>query len=192
METPHPDDSFHVVVDMPFTVKEGRRWPRTTMATSQRQRSRMLGWGPEPGGGSAARGDSSSPGPRPGAVERLRADVASLFRETRDLHGCVDRQADLSSYDSLQSQLAGLRAELHGHAPHPEQQPHSYQAQFDQGLYGAPAYAAPMYAAPFYDQRAHQAPYRDPTPRFEKLRSPSPGYPPLPAAQPEPEGHGTS
>ncbi|KAE9175619.1 hypothetical protein PF004_g26328, partial [Phytophthora fragariae] len=64
--------------------------------------------------------------------------------------------------------------------------------QFDQGSYGAPAYAAPMYAAPSYDQRAYQAPYRDPTPRFEELRSSPLGHPPLPAAQPEPEGHGTS
>ncbi|KAE9291786.1 hypothetical protein PF001_g19003, partial [Phytophthora fragariae] len=110
-------------------------------------------------------GEAASRAGQPGAVERLRADVASLFRETRDLHGRVDRRADLSSYDSLRSQLAGLRAELHGHAPHPEQQPHSYQVQFDQGSYGAPAYAAPMYAAPSYDQRAYQAPYRDPTPR---------------------------
>ncbi|KAE9174139.1 hypothetical protein PF002_g29138, partial [Phytophthora fragariae] len=135
-------------------------------------------------------GEAASRAGQPGAVERLRADVASLFRETRDLHGRVDRRADLSSYDSLRSQLAGLRAELHGHAP--QQQPHSYQVQFDQGSYGAPAYAAPMYAAPSYDQRAYQAPYRDPTPRFEELRSSPLGHPPLPAAQPEPEGHGTS
>ncbi|KAE9189424.1 hypothetical protein PF002_g25046 [Phytophthora fragariae] len=135
-------------------------------------------------------GEAASRAGQPGAVERLRADVASLFRETRDLHGRVDRRADLSSYDSLRSQLAGLRAEFHGHAP--QQQPHSYQVQFDQGSYGAPAYAAPMYAAPSYDQRAYQAPYRDPTPRFEELRSSPLGHPPLPAAQPEPEGHGTS
>ncbi|EGZ11941.1 hypothetical protein PHYSODRAFT_250605 [Phytophthora sojae] len=128
-----------------------------------------------------------------GAVERLREDVASLYQETRSLHGRGDRRADLSSYDSLRNQLAGLRAELHGHAPYPEQQlPHSYQAQFGQGSYGAPAYAAPMYAAPSYDQRAYQAPYRDSTPRFEELRSSPPGHPPLPAGQPEPEGHGTS
>ncbi|KAE8999879.1 hypothetical protein PR002_g18331, partial [Phytophthora rubi] len=114
-------------------------------------------------------GEAASRAGQPGAVERLHAGVASLFRETRDLHGRVDRRADLSSYDSLRSQLAGLRAELHGHAP--QQQPHSYQVQFDQGSYGAPAYAAPMYAAPSYDQRAYQAPYRDPTPRFEELRS---------------------
>ncbi|KAE9175155.1 hypothetical protein PF004_g26470, partial [Phytophthora fragariae] len=114
-------------------------------------------------------GEAASRAGQPGAVEQLRADVASLFRETRDLHGRVDRRADLSSYDSLRNQLAGLRTELHGHAPQPEQQPHSYQVQFDQGSYGAPAYAAPMYAAPSYDQRAYQAPYRDPTPRFEEL-----------------------
>nr|KAE8925971.1 hypothetical protein PF009_g23830 [Phytophthora fragariae] len=137
-------------------------------------------------------GEAASRAGQPGAVEQLRADVASLFRETRDLHGRVDRRADLSSYDSLRNQLAGLRTELHGHAPQPEQQPHSYQVQFDQGSYGAPAYAAPMYAAPSYDQRAYQAPYRDPTPRFEELRSSPLGHPPLPAAQPEPEGHGTS
>ncbi|KAE9262105.1 hypothetical protein PF008_g32689, partial [Phytophthora fragariae] len=132
-------------------------------------------------------GEAASRAGQPGAVERLRADVASLFRETRDLHGRVDRRADLWSYDSLRSQLAGLRTELHGHAP--QQQPHSYQVQFDQGSYGAPAYAAPMYAAPSYDQRTYQAPYRDPTPRFED--SPL-GHPPLPAEQPEQEGHGTS
>ncbi|KAE9289884.1 hypothetical protein PR003_g25433 [Phytophthora rubi] len=137
--------------------------------------------------GVALGGEAASRAGQPGAVEQLRAYVASLFRETRDLHGRVDRRADLSSYDSLRNQLAGLRTELHGHAP--QQQPHSYQVQFDQGSYGAPAYAAPMYAAPSYDQRAYQAPYRDPTPRFEELRSSPLGHPPLPAAQPEPEGH---
>ncbi|EGZ20603.1 hypothetical protein PHYSODRAFT_259378 [Phytophthora sojae] len=138
-------------------------------------------------------GEAAARAGQPGAVERLREDVASLYQETRSLHGRVDRRADLSSYDSLRNQLAGLRAELHGHAPYPEQQqPHSYQAQFGQGSYGAPAYAAPMYAAPSYDQRAYQAPYRDSTPRFEEVRSSPPGHPPLPAGQPEPEGHGTS
>ncbi|EGZ07979.1 hypothetical protein PHYSODRAFT_339856 [Phytophthora sojae] len=140
-------------------------------------------------------GEAAARAGQPGAVERLREDVASLYQETRSLHGRVDRRADLSSYDSLRNHLAGLRAELHGHAPYPEQQqPHSYQAQFGQGSFGAPAYAyaAPMYAAPSYDQRAYQAPYRDPTPRFEELRSSPPGHPPLPAGQPEPEGHGTS
>ncbi|EGZ29429.1 hypothetical protein PHYSODRAFT_249285 [Phytophthora sojae] len=90
-------------------------------------------------------GEAAARAGQPGAVERLREDVASLYQEARSLHGRVDRRADLSSYDSLQNQLAGLRAELHGHAPYPEQQqPHSYQAQFGQGSYGAPAYAAPM------------------------------------------------
>ncbi|EGZ18282.1 hypothetical protein PHYSODRAFT_432448, partial [Phytophthora sojae] len=98
-------------------------------------------------------GEAAARAGQPGAVERLREDVASLYQEIRSLHGRVDRRADLSSYDSLRNQLARLRAELHGHAPYPEQQqPHSYQAQFGQGSYGAPAYAAPMYAAPSYDQ----------------------------------------
>ncbi|EGZ28659.1 hypothetical protein PHYSODRAFT_322298 [Phytophthora sojae] len=138
-------------------------------------------------------GEAAARAGQPGAVERLREDVASLYQETRSLHDRVDRRADLSANDSLRNQLAGLRAELHGHAPYPEQQqPHSYQAQFGQGSYGAPAYAAPMYAAPSYDQRAYQAPYLDSTPRFEELRSSPPGHPPLPAGQPEPEGHSTS
>ncbi|EGZ30376.1 hypothetical protein PHYSODRAFT_323774 [Phytophthora sojae] len=199
MEPPLPDVSFHVVVDLTITIKEGRWWPRTAMATSLRRRSQEIrllrdrvyvleiALGVGLGGEAAARAG------QPGAVERLREDVASLYQETRSLHGRVDRRADLSSYDSLRNQLAGLRAKLHGHAPYPEQQqPHSYQAQFGQGSYGAPAYAAPMYAAPSYDQRAYQAPYRDPTPRFEELRSSPPGHPPIPAGQPEPEGHGTS
>ncbi|KAE8976774.1 hypothetical protein PR002_g25213 [Phytophthora rubi] len=201
MEPPLPDDSFHVVVDLPITIKEGWRWPRTTMATSQRQRSRMLGprarwWLCSKRrfvfSGTACTSSRSHlalalaarlplVAGQPGAVERLRVDVASLFRETRDLHGRVDRRADLSSYDSLR-----------GHAPHPEQQPHSYQIQFDQGPYGAPAYATPMYAVPSYDQRAYQVPYCDPTPRFEELRSSPLDHPPIPAVQPEPESHCTS
>ncbi|KAE9124361.1 hypothetical protein PF010_g6034 [Phytophthora fragariae] len=112
---------------------------------------------------------------------RDRVYVLEIALGTRDLHGRVDRRADLSSYDSLR-----------GHAPHPEQQPHSYQVQFDQGPYGAPAYATPMYAVPSYDQRAYQVPYCDPTPHFEELRSSPLDHPPIPAVQPEPESHCTS
>ncbi|EGZ18459.1 hypothetical protein PHYSODRAFT_256508 [Phytophthora sojae] len=203
MEPPLLDDSFHVVVAAhydqggPAVASHGHGYeaeatqpyagaPSQVVALQQEEirllRDRVyvleIALGVGLGGEAAARAG------QPGAVERLREDVASLYQETRSLHGRVDRRADLSSYDSLQNQLAGLRAELHGHAPYLEQQqPHSYQAQFGQGSYGPPAYAAPMYAAPSYDQRAYQAPYRDPTPRFEELRSSPPGHPPLPACR---------
>ncbi|KAG6618355.1 ABC Superfamily [Phytophthora cinnamomi] len=129
---------------------------------------------------------------QPVAVDQLREDVGSLFREVRDLHARVERRSYASDFESLRDGLAGLRAELRGRAPYQEPQHFPYPAPYGHGSYGGPAYGTPMYASPSYDQRAYQPPYREPTPCFEELHPPPHGRPPLRAGQPEPEGRGTA
>ncbi|KAG6616899.1 ATP-binding cassette (ABC) Superfamily [Phytophthora cinnamomi] len=63
-------------------------------------------------------GEAASRAGQPGAVDRLREDIGSLFREVRDLLARAERRAYASDYEYLRDGIAGLRAELRGRAPY--------------------------------------------------------------------------
>ncbi|POM68966.1 Hypothetical protein PHPALM_14803, partial [Phytophthora palmivora] len=113
-----------------------------------------LGLGP---GGQAAAQAS-----KPGALEVVRQNVDAFCRETRELHGRVDRRVPASALKKLRRGLDALSHEVHVWMPSYEPQGYSYHSAYGYGSYASSSHSASTPATPVF-QRTQ--------PRFEKVSS---------------------
>ncbi|POM61182.1 hypothetical protein PHPALM_29841 [Phytophthora palmivora] len=96
-----------------------------------------------------------------GALEIVRQDVDALGRETRELHGRVDRRVLDSDLKELRRGLDALSHEGHGRMPSYEPQGHSYYSAFEYSSYPSSSHSVPSY--PSYDSRGYQPVYHSQT-----------------------------
>ncbi|POM62639.1 LOW QUALITY PROTEIN: hypothetical protein PHPALM_28182 [Phytophthora palmivora] len=111
-------------------------------------------------------GQASSQAGKPGVLEVLRQDLDSLGRETRELHGRVDRRVPASALKELRRGLDALSHEVHGRMPSYEPQGYSYHSAY--GSYESSSHS------PVYQSQASTpvAPVvQRSQPRFEEVSS---------------------
>ncbi|POM71805.1 Hypothetical protein PHPALM_11575 [Phytophthora palmivora] len=148
-----------------------------------------LGLGP--GGQAAAQAG------KPGVLDALHQDMNVLGRETRELHGCVERRVPASALKELRRGLDALSHEAHGRMPSYEPQRYSYHSAYGYGSYARSSHSVPSY--PSYASRGYQPVYHSQAstpaapvvqrtqPRFEEVSSHL-GLPPSEKKDPEDRG----
>lgn len=147
-------------------------------------------------------GQAASQAGKPGTLESLRHDVDGLGRETRELHGRVDRRAPASAMKDLRRDLDYLSQEVRGRGSSREAQGYGYHPSYAYGSYGGPSHGAPAYSA--YEPRGYQSAFPMPAsatsvpvasgvpPRFEEVSSTPHGRPLPPAEEKGPADRDTA
>ncbi|POM66409.1 LOW QUALITY PROTEIN: Hypothetical protein PHPALM_17731 [Phytophthora palmivora] len=102
-------------------------------------------------------GQAAAPAGKPGALEVLRQDLDALSRETRELHGRVDRRVPASALKEIRPGTDALSHEVHAHMPTYEPQGYSYHSAYGYSSYPSSSHSVPPY--PSYDSRGYQPVY---------------------------------